>query len=70
MKRKSNINALTSRIGVLENTIQVMSQKIEVLEVKLQTEKKENDHSSNVFKCDHCDYNASSSTVLKRHTTA
>ena len=59
-----------AKVGVIENTIQVISQNIKVLEDKLQNEIKQSDHSSKIFKCDHCDYNASTSTVLKRHTTS
>ena len=58
-----------AKVCVLENTIQVMSHNIEVLEDKLQNETKESDSSLKIFKCDHCNYNASTSTVLKRHTT-
>jgi hypothetical protein len=68
-KDKSEINELVARVGALENTIQVMSQKIKVLEDELQNEKKESDSQVKIFKCDHCNYNASTSTVLKRHTT-
>ena len=59
-----------AKVGVIENTIQVISQKIEVLEDKLQNEIKQSDQSSKISKCDHCDYNASTSTVLKCHTTS
>ena len=67
-KENSNIKELVDKLFVLENTVQVMSQKIEVLENKLQNDNKESDSSSKLYKCDHCDYNANTSTVLKRHT--
>ena len=44
-----------------------MSKKIKVLEDKLQNEINESDISSEIIKCDHCDNNASTRTVLKRH---
>ena len=64
----TNINKLEAKLNTLENTVKAMAEKIEVLEDKLNTKNKES-ISSPKIQCEHCTYQASSTTVMKRHIT-
>ena len=68
---KSEIFELIKKIVLLEGAIEVMKKKINDLTEDVDTIKR-NTHVKPQcvsFKCDHCDYTGSTSTVLKRHIT-
>ena len=65
---------LTSKVTHLESLIHSMSQQIDCLTTELEVVKSKKeinsiDISSEKIKCDLCEHNASSSSVLKRHVT-
>ena len=68
---KSETFELINKIVLLEGAIEVMKEKIDDLTEEVDTIKR-NSHVKPQyvsFKCAHCDYTGSTSTVLKRHIT-
>ena len=66
-KEKFILMNLVDKLSVIKYTVNVISQKIQVLEDKFQNENKESNPASSTIRCYHFNYNASTSTVLKRH---
>ena len=68
------VNVLSKQVDVLTNLeymVKAMSDTIQVLEVKIQSIHNESNISTDKsFKCDHCEYKASKTSVLKRHVTS
>ena len=72
----SDISELTNKVNQLESMIINMSLQIKSLTEELEVVKTETEisttietSSEKILKCEHCDYTANTSTVLKRHVT-
>jgi hypothetical protein len=66
----SEIDILVDQTSTLKNTVKILSEKITILEAKMQNKTdKKIPSSKQTFKCEVCEYKASTKSVLKRHTT-
>ena len=74
-KEKSDITDLNHKVNELQTMILNMTHQIDFLKSELEAVKQEKETSSTaltsekIFKCEICEYSASTNTVLKRHMT-
>ena len=68
---KNSTSELINRVVLLEEIIEGMTEKINDLTEEVDTIKRNAHVEPKVisYKCDHCDYTGSTSTVVKRHVT-
>ena len=61
--KQYDIAILVAKVNQMESTIKSMSEQIKLLEEEVDS------HKNEQFSCEFCEYQASSTTVLKRHVT-